>query len=79
MRYLIILLIFLSGCVTAPLVAPVNVPIKYTPRGDNGDMVQYFIDHSGDVLCDRCGEVAVLFKTTNNKKVVCDYCYRKER
>lgn len=65
MRYIfLILLVFLSGCVTP----------RFTPSGERGKQVEYFY---GNNVCDRCHKKCIFFKKMNKKKVICADCYDK--
>ena len=67
MKYLIILLVLIAGC----------VPLKFRPTGSLGTATPYYADYNLKTKCSICKKDTVLFKIDNKGRKICPVCYKK--
>jgi len=62
----LLILVFLVGC----------VPTKIRPAGMMGSSIPYYTTGVSKHTCHWCKEKTSIFKVVNDKKIMCDDCFR---
>ena len=72
MRILNIIIIIIVILIAVKVFTP---EVTYTPEGKMGNMNCYYADYKGEVICDKCGEPAILYKKSSRGKNICSMCF----